>query len=254
MMQEAPGLASGFNIEAFPLLFDYLLVFALIESRSLVFAGITLFRKNSSSSRKPVPTRDEYILNLSTSAIFALAIVAILMLRDHGYLMVPLEDSVWSLYKQIGFFLGALILQDTLFYFAHRALHSQPLYRLAHVAHHQVSEPSPWTAFAFSPVESLIHALCLIVIAVVFPLHPVTLIALLVTMSVWAILNHVSLEDLPRSFPHHWLGSWIIGPAHHCVHHRKQHLNYGLYFTYLDQLFRTDDVEYTLEMSRREPA
>jgi Delta7-sterol 5-desaturase len=85
---------------------------------------------------------------------------------------------------------------------------------------------------------------CLVGIVFVIPLHLVTLIAVLSTMTVWAVLNHLGIDRLPSSFPHHWFGRWFIGPAHHSIHHLKYKLHYGLYFTFWDRLLGTQDPEY----------
>ena len=92
--------------------------------------------------------------------------------------------------------------------------------------------------------EALIQGLFLVGIVFLLPLHYTTLIAVLMTMTAWAVVNHLGLELLPLSFPHHWLGRWCIGPAHHSIHHRKYNLHYGLYFTFWDKLLGTHDPSY----------
>jgi sterol desaturase/sphingolipid hydroxylase (fatty acid hydroxylase superfamily) len=93
-----------------------------------------------------------------------------------------------------------------------------------------------------------VQALFLIWIIFIIPLHFITLIAVLMTMTVWAVLNHMELEQFPSGFPHHWLGKWIIGPAHHSIHHRKYTVHYGLYFTFWDKLLRTHNPTYESEL------
>ena len=96
---------------------------------------------------------------------------------------------------------------------------------------------------------------CLFLIGVVFviPLHIITLIAVLMTMTVWAVLTHLGLEQLPALFPHHWLGRWLIGPAHHSLHHLKYTVHYGLYFTFWDRQFGTQDPNYECLMTDAKP-
>lgn len=137
-----------------------------------------------------------------------------------------------------------LILQDAYFYFTHRLFHHSALFAWFHQGHHRSRCSTPWTSFAFDPLEAIVQALFLITIVFVIPLHFITLIAVLTTMSIWAILNHLGLDRFPVFFPHHWLGRWFIGPAHHSIHHLKYTVHYGLYFTFWDRLLKTQDPSY----------
>jgi sterol desaturase/sphingolipid hydroxylase (fatty acid hydroxylase superfamily) len=85
------------------------------------------------------------------------------------------------------------------------------------------------------------------------PLHLGTILAVLTTMTIWAVVNHLGLEQLPVRFPHHWLGRWIIGPAHHSVHHDHQNKHFGLYFTFWDWVFGTEDGAYTCRIKDGRP-
>jgi sterol desaturase/sphingolipid hydroxylase (fatty acid hydroxylase superfamily) len=65
---------------------------------------------------------------------------------------------------------------------------------------------------------------------------------------VWAVVNHLGLEVLPMNFPHHWLGRWLIGPAHHAIHHRRHGQHFGLYFTFWDRVFGSEDPAYAASL------
>jgi lathosterol oxidase len=144
-----------------------------------------------------------------------------------------------------------LLLQDTYFYFTHRLSHHPVLFSWLHRGHHRSCHPTPWTSFAFDLPEAIVQSLFLVGIVFVIPLHFITLIAVLSTMTIWAVLNHLGLDRLPASFPHHWLGKWFIGPAHHSVHHRKYMVHYGLYFTFWDRLLGTQDLNYEKTLGDR---
>lgn len=88
------------------------------------------------------------------------------------------------------------------------------------------------------------QALFLVAVVFLVPLHLITLLALLTTMTIWAVVNHLGTDHLPLSFPHHWLGRWFIGPAHHSLHHQQPQRHFGLYFTFWDWLLGTDDPHY----------
>ncbi len=147
------------------------------------------------------------------------------------------------------FYLGlsyclVLLVQDTWFYFTHRLFHHPLFFRWFHQGHHQSRQPTPWTSFAFDPLEAVVQSLFLMIIVFVLPLHLITMIAVLTTMTIWAVLNHLSVDRLPGSFPHHWLGKWFIGPAHHSLHHQKYTVHYGLYFTFWDKFLGSQDPNF----------
>jgi sterol desaturase/sphingolipid hydroxylase (fatty acid hydroxylase superfamily) len=87
----------------------------------------------------------------------------------------------------------------------------------------------------------VVQALFLVGVVFAVPLHAVTLVAVLCTMTVWAVVNHLGLDRLPLGFPHHWLGRWFFGPAHHSLHHRRHGVHFGLDFTFWDLVCGTED-------------
>jgi Delta7-sterol 5-desaturase len=188
----------------------------------------------------------QYDIELSVLSAGVFALAAALIMSGYSLGMTRLySDSqqygLWYLGVSYGL---VLILQDAYFYFTHRLFHHPALFPWLHQGHHRSRYPTPWTSFAFDPLEAIVQSLFLVAIVFVLPLHFITLIAVLTTMTVWAVLNHLGLDRLPLWFPHHWLGKWFIGPAHHSIHHLKYTLHYGLYFTFWDSLLGTDDPNY----------
>lgn len=190
-------------------------------------------------------------IKLSTLSALVFALAA-------GFVLSAYQDGATSLYtdpRQYGlWYLGAsygavLVLQDTYFYFTHRLFHHPKLFAWLHRGHHRSRYPTPWTSFAFDFLEAVVQAFFLVGIVFVLPLHFITVIAVLTTMTVWAVLNHLGPDRLPALFPHHWLGQWVIGPAHHSIHHLKYAVHYGLYFTFWDRLLGTQDPNYTQNLS-----
>lgn len=183
-------------------------------------------------------------LSILSTGVFAIAAALILTAYSWDITRIyhqPQRYGIW--YVGISY-IAVLILQDAYFYFTHRLFHHPSFFLWAHQGHHQSRYPTPWTSFAFDPLEAIVTSLFLIGIVFIIPLHFITLIAVLTTMTVWAVLNHLGLDRLPLSFPHHWLGRWFIGPAHHSIHHLKYTFHYGLYFTFWDNLMGTQDSNY----------
>jgi sterol desaturase/sphingolipid hydroxylase (fatty acid hydroxylase superfamily) len=145
----------------------------------------------------------------------------------------------------VGFsFVAALMLQDTYFYFIHRAFHHPFLFRWAHHGHHRSREPTPWTSFAFDLPEAILQVLFLVGLVFIVPLNFITLAILLMTMTVWSVFNHLGFPLFSSSTKSYWLGKGLIGPLHHSVHHRNYRVHYGLYFTFWDKLLGTQDPDY----------
>jgi Fatty acid hydroxylase superfamily len=66
--------------------------------------------------------------------------------------------------------------------------------------HHQSNHPTPWTSFAFDPLEEIAQLLFLVGIVFVLPLHFITVIELLSAMTVWTIVNHLNtIRSLPMA-------------------------------------------------------
>lgn len=225
------------------------LFFAILLGRYvLVAGGLHLLLQRWSPSPAPAAAwlrmRHDITLAVGSSGVFALMAALLTLLSSLGFTRLygnPDQFGWWYLPLSYG---AVLLLQDAFFYFSHRLFHHPSLYLICHRGHHRTTPPTPWTSFAFDPIEALIQALFLIVVVMVVPLHPITLLAVLTTMSIWAAVNHLGAERLPGWFPHHWLGRWMIGPAHHSIHHRSPWVHYGLYFTFWDQVFGTEDRSY----------
>ncbi|WP_254967940.1 sterol desaturase family protein [Cyanobium sp. CH-040] len=189
-------------------------------------------------------------LSVLSAGVFALAAAAVLWLQAQGLTrLYARPDSHGWWYLGVSYLL-VLILQDGVFYATHRLFHHPALYPWFHQGHHRSHRPTPWTSFAFDPPEAVVQAGFLVVVVMLIPLHLITLLAVLSTMTVWAIVNHLDLDCLPRRFPHHLLGRWVIGPAHHSLHHRRPALHLGLYFTFWDRLCGTEDGSYAAGLAR----
>jgi sterol desaturase/sphingolipid hydroxylase (fatty acid hydroxylase superfamily) len=189
-------------------------------------------------------------LSVLSAAVFALAAALILSAYHQGFTCLYIDPQHYGLWY-LGFSYGiVLMLQDTYFYFTHRLFHHPRLFPWVHQGHHRSRYPTPWTSFAFDPTEAVVQAVFLISIVFIIPLHFITLVAILSTMTVWAVVNHLGTDRLPATFPHHWLGSWIIGPVHHSIHHLKYRVHFGLYFTFWDRLLGTQDPKYVESINR----
>jgi sterol desaturase/sphingolipid hydroxylase (fatty acid hydroxylase superfamily) len=132
-----------------------------------------------------------------------------------------------------------LVLQDAYFYFTHRLSHHPKCYKWLHQGHHRSKDPTPWTAFSFDPAEAMVQSIYLILAVMIIPMHLSVLVAVVMVMTLGALIHHVGLRLFAASAFGNWLGSWMVGPTHHWLHHRKYTVHYSLYFTFWDKVMGT---------------
>jgi sterol desaturase/sphingolipid hydroxylase (fatty acid hydroxylase superfamily) len=137
-----------------------------------------------------------------------------------------------------------ILLHDTWFYWTHRLMHHPRLFRLTHWTHHRSHNPTPWAAFAFSPLEAVVQASIFPLAVVIVPMHPYAFGLFMVWQMGFNVIGHAGFEFFPRWMMKSWLG-WVMNtPTNHVMHHEKMRGNYGLYFNVWDRLMKTNHAEY----------
>lgn len=135
--------------------------------------------------------------------------------------------------------IAMIFIHDTYFYWAHRAMHHPSVFRLIHRVHHQSINPSPWAAFAFHPLEAIVEAGIVVIIAFLLPFHASALLAFLFFMTLYNAYGHLGYELYPKQFHMTIIGRWINTSLAHNKHHEKFNGNYGLYFLLWDRWMKT---------------
>lgn len=238
--------------EPFSFFIITLLLFIIITGRYFIVAGIFyaifyvwyphkwLHRKVSTSKYKKGQFRKEISLSILTGFIFSISGALSLVAWQKGYIKVYLsiyEHPIW--WMPISFMI-LLFLHETYYYWIHRWMHIPSVFRIVHNAHHQSKIASPWTAFAFHPLEGLLQAIFLPAILLFLPVHIGVLLLLLVIMTISSVINHLDIEIYPADFEHKFPWKWIIGATHHARHHQQYRYNFGLYFTFWDKWRNTE--------------
>ncbi|MDJ0978556.1 MAG: sterol desaturase family protein [Erythrobacter sp.] len=160
--------------------------------------------------------------------------------RHHGWTQIYSDWSAHSLwYLPLSVFLY-LVVQDSWFYWSHRAMHRPRLFRLAHAVHHASRPPTVWTAMSFHPIEAASGAIVIPILVFFVPIHIAMLGVVLIVASVMGVTNHMGWEIFPRWLVHSRLGGWLITASHHERHHEEYRCNYGLYFRFWDRVCGTD--------------
>lgn len=194
--------------------------------------------------RRSGQTRREIGWSLLTSLIFTAIGMGLLLAWQSGYTKIysDIQAHSWLWY---GFSIVlVLFLHETYYYWLHRWMHRPGVYRWVHKTHHESITTSAWTSFSFHPVESLLQAVVIPVLAFVIPLHVSALGLILLIMTTTSAINHLNTEIYPRDFDRHWLGRWLIGATHHSLHHSQFRYNFGLYFTFWDKWMQTESPDF----------
>lgn len=137
-----------------------------------------------------------------------------------------------------------IFLHDMYFYWMHRAIHHPTIFKHVHLLHHKSTNPSPWAAYAFHPIEAVFEASVIFPIVLLIPFHTSALLTFLFFMMIYNVYGHLGYELYPKGFNKHWLGKWLNTSVNHNQHHKQFDGNYGLYFLFWDRWFGTIREDY----------
>jgi Delta7-sterol 5-desaturase len=144
-------------------------------------------------------------------------------LTSQGWVSFKSEPASWYIIEYALYFFGF----DTWFYWWHRVMHLEPVYRLTHKVHHQSISPNPLTSLSMNPVEGVIEGAWLPLLTAMFTLHEATMVLVVPTAVIMGQYVHCGHEFLPRWWHRTWLTKWFITATFHDQHHRHFKGNYG---------------------------
>lgn len=240
-------------------------VLSEVAQKYYLLAGIAflifyLIRKNKIRHRKiqkKFPGTRDYIreIGFSTLSLFIFASVPIIILNSditRPYTHYYQSINEFGIVYYIAAFPLMMVLHDTYFYWMHRLMHMPALFRTFHLLHHRSTNPSPWAAYAFHPLEAIIEAFITAVLLFVMPIHPSHLIIFFAFSLAYNVYGHLGFELYPKNFNKHWLGKWVNTSVSHNQHHQFFKGNYGLYFTFWDRWMGTlrPDYDQHFEMAK----
>ena len=193
---------------------------------------------------------NDVILSILSSAIFAICAALMTSAFQQGHTRLYLQANQYGIWYLGASLLLVIVLQDAYFYFTHRLAHHPKCYKWLHQGHHHFKNPTPWTAFSFDPAEALIQAIYLMGVVFLIPMHFSVLCAVVLVMTLGALIHHFGFRLFEDSTFGKWLGSWMVGPTHHWMHHRKYTTHYSLYFTFWDKVMGTQQDNYIEILTR----
>lgn len=124
------------------------------------------------------------------------------------------------------------VVNDAGAYYVHRGLHSKWLYRNVHRHHHSFVATSPYVTTAVHPLELIALQANSFWPMFVFPLHYGVIIAVLIYVLVFNIVDHSGVK-LTSAMP--WQGPSL----YHDDHHKYFHCNFGQHLTVWDRFHGT---------------
>ncbi len=186
----------------------------------------------------------DFQYSMLTCLIFGGVIVLMLWCNSLGITLMYKNIDTWG----VGYFwfsiLAIILIHDTYFYWTHRLMHHPKIYKKVHLIHHTSHNPTPWTAFAFHPLEAFIEIGFAPILIFLMPTHLLAWLIFLMYMMLMNVLGHSGFEYNPKSFLKNPVSKWYTTPTHHNMHHQFVHKNYGLYFNFWDRIMGTNHEDY----------
>lgn len=190
--------------------------------------------KIQKKSPKQVQIREEIGYSLLTFVIYG---GAVWLFLDWNRAGITFRYEEIDTYGRLYFVLSIglmVVVHDAYFYWTHRLMHHKWVFPYMHRVHHGFHSPTPWAAFAFHPLESILSLGIIPIIIFCIPYHPLALMCFITFMTLYNAYIHLGYRV--RAF------SWAAvqnTAEDHDYHHRKGHGNYGLYFTVWDKMMGT---------------
>jgi len=224
---------------------DYLLAASIFF---LLFYVIFKSRWGYKHIQQKWPSKKDYIREVSysllTLVIFAIVGVISISSPLAEYNRIYTDISEYPIWYYVLTFPIMFIIHDTYFYWMHRTMHHPKIFKVAHLVHHKSTNPSPWAAYAFHPIEAFFEALAFPIIIFLIPSHVSAVGFFFLFQIFYNVYGHLGYELYPKGFNRHWLGKWINTSIHHNLHHKHFDNSYGLYFTFWDRVMGTMAVQY----------
>ncbi len=225
---------------------------AIIALRYLLIAGTAYWlfwggdpgRRRSRQLNRQPPQREtirhEVTASLIATPIYALPAAAALEGWKHGYTKLYLDPMAYGWWWLPLSAVIYLLAHDAFYYWLHRGLHHRRVFAWAHRGHHLSRDPSPFASFSFDPAEALLTAWFLPALTLFIPIQLGVAAALLMLMTMTAVMNHAGREVWSLSWLRQPMGRYLITATHHDRHHKALTRNFGLYFRFWDKIFKTD--------------
>jgi sterol desaturase/sphingolipid hydroxylase (fatty acid hydroxylase superfamily) len=230
--------------------------FVILLLRYALFAGVAylvfwVWRRAQWQPRRIQPRfperqhlHTEVKYSLLSCLIFAAVGAGLFAAKQQGYTLMYSEVARYGWGYLWLSLLVAIVAHDAYFYWTHRFMHLPAVFRRVHRVHHLSRNPSPWAAFSFHPLEAVIEAGIVPLLAFVLPLHPLALGLFMLYQMGMNVLGHLGYEPYPQWLLRTRFGRLHNTSTHHNMHHQYVRHNFGLYFNWWDRLMGTNHPQY----------
>jgi len=182
--------------------------------------------------------RDVFFSFISMMIFATVAYVVFTTLRPYNHI----QYGSISQYGVVWFWLSFVwmfFLHDAYFYWMHRLMHLPFLFKHVHLIHHKSTNPSPWTAYAFHPLEAVMEAGIVPLIAFTLPINRVAFTSFMIFQLSYNVYGHLGYEIL-QPIANTKIGRWLNTSTAHNMHHKYFKGNYGLYTRIWDRTLNTN--------------
>lgn len=181
-----------------------------------------------------VPSLKSWALN--NTLMLAVAVIAWPILRRFGIHLGPFPAG-WAdwgvIAAQVLFF---VYLDDALYYFVHRLMHTRWLYRHIHRTHHRIITPWAITGHFMHPAEYVATGMLSLV-------GPLMLGVGIIPLWIWVVVRQWEAAEGHSGYQLPWVPMHLLpfcdGARHHDFHHAKVRGNYAGFLRHMDALLGT---------------
>jgi sterol desaturase/sphingolipid hydroxylase (fatty acid hydroxylase superfamily) len=236
---------------------DYFSILQNVSSRYFIIAGsafvllyILLYKW---IKHKKIQLRRPAITDYGREVFFSIITMSMFAFVPFFLIKNPVISPYTTFYHNIDehglfYFYAAFplmfIIHDTYFYWTHRLMHHPKIFRIFHLVHHKSTNPSPWAAYAFHPLEAIVEVGITAVFLFTIPIHSLHLPVFFLLSIIYNVYGHTGYEIYPKGFSRNWFGKWINTSVNHNLHHQYFKGNYGLYFLFWDRMMGTIRSDY----------
>ena len=161
----------------------YFAAFQKISSRYFIVALIgflifyVIFRRRFffKKIQQKFPANNDYVRELGYSLLTMLIFSSVIVFLNSPTIVIyttryqSIDEYGWFYYFSV--FPILFIMHDLYFYIMHRIMHHPSLFKYIHLVHHKSTNPSPWAAYAFHPLEAIIEQGIVVIFYFTLPIH-----------------------------------------------------------------------------------
>jgi Delta7-sterol 5-desaturase len=202
--------------------------------------------------QKPRADKKQIFKELKNSFLTVLSITVVDTLifsaGSESYIKIYTDISQYGWFYFVVTTFLLFVVDDTYFYWMHRLMHTDLLFKRVHKVHHESIDTTPFTSFSFHPFEAVLEQGNLIFIVLLSMFTPVHFAAIIIWQLGSMLLNvvgHLGYEIYPKWLLDTPILKWLAPTTHHNLHHTKFRGNYGLYFRWWDKIMGTEFDNFT---------